>query len=730
MVVLFSVTLLISASLLFVVQPMVGKMLLPKLGGTPAVWNTCMVFFQAILLAGYAYAHGSIRWFGVKTQAVVHLLVMLTPLIVLPIALANIDGPRPGDEPVSWLMLSLLVHVGPAFFVVSSSAPLLQRWFAATDHKDAHDPYFLYAASNIGSLVALLGYPFLIERVSMLDQQASAWSIGYVTLVAMFAICVGSLLMKTRRQGLVDSAMRADGSHNPSPTITWGQRGWWMVFAFVPSSLMLGVTTHITTDVAAVPLLWVVPLALYLLTFIIVFSKRPLVTTATMSRVMPIIVLPLALLMFEELNMPWLLIMVHLAAFFVCSMVCHAQLADARPAAANLTEFFLWMSVGGVLGGVFNAIVAPLVFDTVIEYPLVLVVACLVRRTPKSTDVSKRNDVIFAMGLALVLAVIVGVLDLSNATLSRGVFVILFGVPAIVCVASRKRPVRFGLCFASLMTAIGLYVGGNAGDKLHVERNFFGVKHVLVDTAGRFRMLVHAGTDHGRQRVEPDRATEPLSYYHRTGPIGDVFKVLNGRRDESPIAVIGLGVGSIASYAQPGQSLTFFELDPAIERLAYSSGYFSFLAESEGKIEIVTGDGRLTMTEEPDGKFGLIVLDAFSGDAVPTHLISVEAIRMYLDKLRDDGMVVFHISNRFFNLEPVLARAAGELDIFCLRRLDAEVTEELLADGKMMSHYVVLARDEADLKAFADSHQWQVVKSSTRGPLWTDQYCDILSVLR
>ncbi len=727
MVILFSVSLLISASLLFVVQPMVGKMLLPTLGGTPAVWNTCMVFFQAALLAGYAYAHGSIRLLGVRKQIVLHVLVLLAPLVVLPIGLAETRGPSVDDAPIIWLLTCLAYHVGLPFFVVSSSAPLLQRWFSATDHKDAADPYFLYAASNVGSLVSLLGYPLLIERVSTLDQQASAWSAGYVALVGMFIVC-GAVLMIRTRHGLYHAA--PTNVSNTATSIAWRQRLWWGLLAFVPSSLMLGVTTHITTDVAAVPLLWVIPLALYLTTFILVFAKRPPIPTALMARIMPLIVLPLVLLMFEELGMPWLLIIVHLAAFFVCSMVCHGQLADDRPAASHLTEFFLWMSIGGVLGGIFNAVIAPMIFDTIIEYPLVVVLACLVRRPSRSVGLPRLDDVAYPTALAITLAVIIAILSWSDTSVSRGVFAIVFGVPVVICVTARRRPVRFALCFAAVMTAIGIYIGGNAGDQIHVERNFYGVKRVLVDAERGYRMLVHGGTDHGRQRLEPDRAREPLSYYHETGPIGDVFKLMGTQKRKPPIAVIGLGVGSVAGYVQEGQSLTFFELDPAIERLARDEQYFTFLTHSPGDVDVVLGDGRLTLAREDDGFYGLILLDAFSGDAVPTHLISLEAIRMYLSKLADDGLIAFHISNRYFDLEPILARAAAELNLTCVRRLDARVSERLREAGKMGSHVVVLARHEDTTVQLRNQGHWQPVASAGIAPLWTDQYCDIFSVLR
>ena len=385
----YTATIFVSALLLFVVQPMVAKMVLPRLGGTPAVWNTCLVFFQAILLAGYAYAHVSTSLLGVRKQAVLHLVVLLLPLLVLPIAIESVGVPAAGASPSAWLLGCLLMTVGIPFFVVSTSGPLLQKWFAGTNHPSAKDPFFLYAASNIGSLIALLGYPLFMERWLPLAGQSGIWSYGYKVLIAMVGVCAVLLWFRRRPVAEFGAENSADGDAlgaESSPSVTLKRRMWWLFAAFVPSSLMLGVTTHITSNLAPVPLLWVLPLSIYLLTFVLVFARKPLVSSALMGRLLPFMVLPLAIITIIELpTLGYLSILAHLATFFVAAMVCHGQLARSRPSVRHLTEYYLWISIGGVLGGIFNALVSPVVFSSIAEYPIALVLACFL--LPKGRSV-------------------------------------------------------------------------------------------------------------------------------------------------------------------------------------------------------------------------------------------------------------------------------------------------------------------------------------------------------
>ena len=731
----FTLTIFVSALLLFVVQPMVAKMVLPRLGGTPAVWNTCLVFFQAVLLVGYAYAHITTSWLGVRRQAVVHAAVLLLPLLVLPIAFQRAGLPDAGGSPAFWLLGCLLVAVGLPFFVVSTSGPLLQKWFAGTDHPSAQNPYFLYAASNAGSLIALLGYPLLMERWLPLNDQSGLWSVGYAFLIVLVLACA---VFVWRRRGVnaredtaETAALTSDFTSDlvdASPTLR--RRMGWLFAAFVPSSLMLGVTTHITSNLAPVPLLWVLPLSIYLLTFVLVFARSRPVPHALMARLLPFLVLPLAVITTLELpTLGWLSILAHLVTFFVAAMVCHGSLSNTRPSAKHLTEFYLWISIGGVLGGVFNALIAPVVFSSIAEYPIALVLACLLLPCvcKKGDDAKeRRRDVTVPVKLAAAAAAALIVVQVAGWGDSLGMRLVLFGPIGLICFSFKDRPVRFALGFAVFVAVIPYYCAMHRGEDLHASRNFFGVKRVTIDPEQRFRILVHGTTTHGKQFIDPARAGEPLTYYHRSGPLGDIFSTFSGDGSKARIAAIGLGAGSVASYIGPGQSLTFYEIDPAVEQIARDPRYFTFLNDCRGEVDVVIGDGRLTLAEEPDHSFGLILLDAFSSDAIPTHLLTREALRLYLTKLEDDGILAFHISNRYLNLEPLIAGLAADAGLIGFTKTDTKLTEADKADGKTPAIYAVLARRMEHLESLPDHPDWQPLSDASDVPVWTDQYTSIL----
>ncbi len=734
MMFLYALTLFASALLLFLVQPMVGKMILPKLGGTPAVWNTCMVFFQAMLLAGYAYAHGTAARLNVRRQAILHLLVLLVPLAVLPIAVAEKMVPPATDSPTGWLLLQLFIGVGLPFFVVSSSAPLLQTWFSRTGHRDAGDPYFLYAASNAGSLLALLGYPLLVEPNLPLARQSQAWAWGYALVAGLIAICAAAMWRPSRDPVNGPAALPAAGRDraDPAAPIGLGARAWWVLLAAIPSSLMLGVTTYITTDLAAVPLMWVLPLAIYLLTFVLVFAKRCLVPHAMIVKLVPFLVLPMGILFFFRLaSLEWLLVPVHLISFFAVAMLCHGELVRRRPGCERLTEFYLLMSVGGVLGGLFNAVVAPQVFTGIVEYPLVMVAACfaLPRTAHRATDHRER---LWDFGVpALIAAVVaVGLASVRMASQTQAAWAppVLFLAVTLACFSLKARPVRFALSYGVMVLAMGVLADWRTGDVLHAERNFFGVKRVLNDPSGRLRLLVHGTTTHGCQMRDPARAGEPSSYYHRSSPIGDLFAAFNASPHEPHVGVIGLGAGAVAAYAQPGQRFTFYEIDPGMERIARDPRYFTYLADSRGACEVVLGDGRLTLARVPDGRFGFFLLDAFSSDSVPTHLLAREAIELYVSKLADGGLLAFHVSNRFFDFEPLLAKAADDLGLACAAKLNTGISEQDRAEGKLPSHCVVMARQPEDLAALLSVPGWRTPDGSACPQAWTDQHCDVVGL--
>jgi hypothetical protein len=750
MPILFAGTLFVSALLLFMVQPLIAKMILPLLGGSPAVWNTCMVFFQAALLAGYLYAHGATRWLSTRTQVVVHLGLLCLPFLVLPIGIYAADGnpvlgAPPESAPVGWLLALLTVVVGLPFFVVATSAPLLQKWFAGSGHRSAGDPYFLYAASNLGSMVALLGYPFLLEPVFRLSEQSTLWTVGYGCLLLLTATCA----VVAWRSGVTMPAVgdapagepAAFAPVEPVAPVTFGRRLRWVALAALPSGLMLAVTTYITTDVAAIPLLWVVPLAVYLLTFILVFAQRPLVPHALVLKALPILtLLILFLVLTHSTLLVWQMIPLQWLVLFVGAMACHGELARDRPSTAHLTEFYLAMSVGGVVGGMFAALVAPQIFQAgIVEYPLLLLLACLAR--PDLWPAPARSrwiDLLLPLGVAVLAAAMVVGLKAQFGGVDYTLQRLACAVLMFVCFTCADRPLRFVLTAGAVCLAVVL---ANPRGVLtqYTERNFFGVVTVLDDPVRRLRQLRHGSTMHGLQALDESgqlrRPPEPLAYFTRSGPFGQVFTML--RKREQPallrVGVFGLGVGSQASYARPGEEWTFYEIDPAMERVAADPRYFTYLTDSPTKnIRILLGDARLRLREAPDRSYDLLVMDAFGSDSVPAHLLTREALDLYLTKLAPGGVLVFNISNRYLGLRPVLADLALSTDppLVCFAQEELDIPEADLEAGKLSSHWLVMARRLEDLGDLVNDPRWQRQEQRSGAPLWTDDASNILQVLK
>lgn len=779
MTTLFAITLFWSAALLFWVEPMIGKQVLPQLGGAPAVWNTCMVFFQGMLLAGYAAAHWMARRFSPRTQLGTYLALLLAALATLPIKLNERSIIPSQDWPNAWLLGKLLVNVGPAFFVLALTTPLLQRWFADSGHAQAQDPYFLYAASNIGSFVALLSYPIFIEQNWPLREQTWWWTMAFIAIPLLVLACVAKCAFlsrdpagakdrgeKTRRE-----AIAAALEQKPLSSLVEERRKLirrrfhWATCAAVPSSLLLGVTTFITTDVASMPLLWVVPLALYLLTFVFVFARRPIFSAPLLSRVLPIGALALAYQMCAGLSEPaWFVMSSHLIVFFIAAMVCHARLAAERPAPERLTEFYLWMSVGGVLGGLFNTLLAPLLFNSVVEYPLALVAACSLRRrwvrTPTSASpetatntadasVSAPGTWLWTVCLAVFTAALAAFLPPTKWLSTSVQSFVIFGLPLLLCFLLVDSPRRFALGLGAVFLGATFFTGG-FGKTLHVERNFFGVTRVTLSPDGAAHQIIHGRTIHGRQFLDAQRAAEPLTFYHREGPLGDVFKVFAATtnaaaaapapqsspaakvREKLParsVGVIGLGAGSMAAYASPGERWTFYDIDPSVLRIAQDTNFFTFLNRSAAaETKLIAGDARLRLREAADGAFDLLVLDAFSSDAIPVHLVTREALELYTRKLALGGMLAFHISNRYLELEPVLANLATKLQLVALGCDDTSLTDAEFATGREQAHWVVMARNAQNLAGFQRRTRWSPLEGRASVGIWTDDFSSSLKV--
>lgn len=727
---LFSTTLFVSAFLMFLVEPMVAKMALPILGGAPIVWNTCVVFFQITLLAGYAYTHAVTAWMGERRHAFLHAALVLLPIVtVLPVVMPIAAPPNSGN-PVGWLLLALARSVGLPFFVLSTTTSIIPRWFSRTGHRSAHDPYFLFVASNLGSLLGLVAYPALVEPLLPLHEQTRVWAVGYGVFAVLAPFC---FVAASRQSGPAQPAsLNADRDVTvvtPAERVSWARRARWVALAFIPSSLMLAVTTHISTDIAAAPLLWVVPLSLYLITFALAFGARGPRLRAAAAGELPLLIIAIVVFMaLRTVLAVWLLIPLHLAVFTAAALMCHGALAADRPSPAHLTEFFFWVAFGGMTGGLFNTLAAPRLFTGIAEYPIVLVLTCLFRSPVRSSQASTRRTALGDVALPLVVGVTTAAL-IAIVGRFGGRPDLAFYVPAFLCLSQSKRQIRFALCIGALLLASWLAPYANRDMRpLYAERTFFGVYGVGEDPTGRYRVLYHGTTLHGMQTIDPGGWKEPLAYVHRAGPFGEAFTALSQRSTLHDVAIVGLGVGSLATYSTDAQRWTFFEIDPAVERIARSR-YFTFLDACGDRCRVVTGDARLSLARNKPGEFSLFVLDAFNSDTIPVHLLTSEALSLYLSHLEPGGVLAFHISNRYLSLGPVLARLADHHGLAALERFD-DIGTGLSATGKLSSHWLVMARETTDFGSLTGDSRWRLPRVSPSTPLWTDDFSNILSVLR
>ncbi|MBI5528119.1 MAG: fused MFS/spermidine synthase [Deltaproteobacteria bacterium] len=729
---LFGLAIFLGAALLFVVQLIFAKLVLPLFGGAPAVWNTAMVFYQATLLAGYGYAYLLSSKLDLRAQVIIHAVVLAAALLFLPLAIPAGWQPPAGTSPIPSLLGLLAMAVGVPFFAVSTTSPLLQRWFAATGHPDARDPYFLYTASNAGSLAGLLGYPLLIEPNSAVQWQAGASAAAFGVLTALSVGC-GLLAWRQSPLGVGNPVLgpSADGASDSGQYLaTWPRRFRWVACALVPSSLMLSVATYVSSDVAAVPLVWVLPLALYLASFVLVFARRPLVPQATAQRALPALLVPAVMATAARLTTPMpLLAGLHLVAFFVAALVCHGELARARPPARHLTEFYLWMSVGGALGGAFNALLAPIVFENVLEYHVMLAAAAYlgVPRPERADARSRWLDVLLPAVVALLAAGLILAAKVDEQEKQPLKLLVAFGLPALLCFFMSRRPVRFALGLGAVLLAAE-YTPGRPVSTVEADRSFFGVHRVSIDAAGKFHQIMHGKTIHGKQARDPAQRRVPLMYYHPTGPLGQVFAAWEGRLN-GPIGAVGLGAGASALYAKPGQEITFYEIDPVVKRIASDPRYFTHIADSPGSVSIVMGDARLSLGRAPDGHYRMLILDAYSSDSIPVHLVTREALKLYLKKLAPEGLIAFHISNLHVRLRPVVGNLARDAGLVCLFQEDADLSDDEAAQGKAQSQWAVMARSEADLAPIIDNGRWRRENGDPSARVWTDDYSSIVSVL-
>ena len=733
---LFPATVFASAALVFAVQPMVARLILPLLGGSPSVWNTSMAFFQIALLVGYGYAHALQRLKRVKSQAIVHCAVLALAALALPLRVNGLAGEPSSDHPNLWLLAVLTLSVGAPFAALSATAPLVQAWHARTvGAAGGKEPYALYAASNLGSLLALLAYPAVIEPLSTLAGQRLGWTVAY----AGFGLLMIGLATAATRAGETAPTPAVAKDTAAAAPVTWKDRQRWIALAAIPCSLMLGVTAHLSTDVASAPFLWVAPLALYLLTFIIAFQARPIMGRHVTLVLQAAAVTGCAMLLPFRSSLLIMQLAVHLGCFFLTALMCHQALVARRPHPSRLTEFYLCMSLGGVVGGAFNAFLAPVIFDNVWEYPLVLALACLARPWNEARN-SAWTWGMFILGVICAVAAPI-VLDMKvagwspgfggyarNELISLAVYA-LFAASMIAAFMVRGHGLVFFAVIA--MLSFGAEQVSDRTETQKTWRSFFGVLKQSTTTVealgGEVRMLAHGTTLHGAQATDPAYRCQPLVYYTHDSPIGQVIRTLQGEKSAVRIGAVGLGTGSVSAYVRPADHLTFFEIDPLVVRISTDPTRFTYTTEcAKGRLDYVLGDARLTVAKQPPGVFDVLLIDAFSSDAVPAHLLTVEAVKGYLTRMKPDGVIILHLSNRNLDLmgpAQAVAEAAGGAAL--LQRYRPEGRG---AGWESPEDAVIIARSGAALDRFLQQPGWEPTDPHPVRP-WTDDYTNLAGAL-
>lgn len=722
---LFVATILVGSFLLFLVQPMVARMALPRLGGAPNVWNSAMLVYQALLLGGYAYAH-LIGKLALRTQAKLHIGLLVAAAVTLPIALAKLPSPAPGWEAL-WVPLLLAATIGPVFFLVSAQAPLMQRWYAA--EPSAGEPWALYAASNLGSFAGLIAYPLVAEPLLGITQQSWAWTAGYAVLILLVAAAALSRWNAAGSDKPI-AATEAVAEHIPTRRILL-----WLALAAVPSGLMLSTTTHLTTDIFAMPLLWVIPLGLYLLSFVFAFSDHRGVARAITLGAPVILLLAGGLAMMSHHSASMGQVLATVVLLFVVCVALHSRLYDARPSAANLTLFYFVMSAGGALGGLFTALIAPLVFDWAWEHPLLVVAAALLLPLPVALDWRRMPGLEWSMakltgyvllGLAAFLAWHLAkrsmLVDAGFAPLLLTMAIAFIGLLVVPW-----RPLFIGVLGLLLVSKGGFQTIQDTLDGIRT-RSYFGIYTVREYPDRQVRTLAHGTTLHGQQSIDPLLRQQPTTYYGPGSGAGIAFANAQGLFGANArIGVVGLGAGTLACYRKPGQRWSFFEIDPAM--VEYSrDGTFTYIADCAPDAKMVLGDARLELAGLPKGSFDLLAVDAFSSDSIPLHLMTDEAFGVYLDALSPSGVLLVHISNRFVELEPALAAVAKNRGLALAVRNDNPEDHTVLTP----SSWVALSRNPAQINAlgtFDPRQRWEPPEKPAPH-VWTDDHASILPYIR
>ncbi|MGA7005119.1 MAG: fused MFS/spermidine synthase [Pseudolabrys sp.] len=731
----YTTAVFLSALLLFGVQPMFTRMVLPQLGGSPSVWSVAMVFFQSMLLAGYAYAHGLTTLRNRYAAVAMHLALLLAAALTLPLAIHQSWGNPPGTAAAPfWLLGLFAVSIGLPFFALAANNPLLQAWFVRTGHRDAHDPYFLYAASNVGSFLALLSYPVLFEPIFTLHAQNRIWSIGFAVLIVLIAACGLLMLRVPARMARKTKRSRSE----PKPG--WPTIGRWVFIAAVPSGLLVAVTAYISTDVAAAPLLWVIPLSLYLLTWIIVFQRWPSIPQQIALRLQPFAIAGIVVLSLFAVRIGlFVSLAAHLIAFFVIALACHGELARTRPAARYLTTFYVALSFGGMVGGLFSGLVAPYVFSWVAEYPILAALAVLCR--PFGQDINRSlwpsppqvsaavNSWFWPVAVAIAVFLIFLSYDGFRFDYNDPFLTLIVLVLAAASLALLRDPPKSAFAVALAFATVWLFPVD--GTTIQTLRSFFGVHKIYESDDGRFRILKNGSTIHGAERIETEDGEavsgrpRPITYYHDKSAMNRVIEAVRARKG-GPLrtAVIGLGSGSLACRIASGETWRFFEIDPTIIDIARDPDRFTFLSSCAPGLPIVLGDARLTFAQELNHVYDLIIVDAYSSDAIPVHLATAEAMGIYKSKLSPQGVVMMHISNRHLELRSVVEgiAAANGLKTWIWSNGSEDTDDENYIFG---SDVAISAENENDIGALSNDKFWVLTPPNPAVRTWTDDYSNI-----
>jgi len=719
-------------------------------------------------------------------------VILLLTLVQLPIGLRFLAGELSEVAPAGRVLILLTVSIGGPYFAVSTTTPLLQHWFSRSEHELARDPYFFYSISNTGSLLGLLMYPFLLERTLELDAQCATWSVSYGLLVGVTVLCgiltarslgggspkhpaggsknSGSPGQAGERSGnsgqreshqrgelnkeerdrdtsdrdttRLDAGTPADSvsddlparslkaSQNPAP-LPLSRRLKWIVLALVPSAMMLAVTTRITTDVASVPLLWVLPLTAYLATYINAFARRPLIDS---QKLLPLLFPAFIVIAWMTQLNPGSLLRAggDVGLYLISAIVLHGELAADRPSTEHLTEYYFWMALGGCLGGTLVGVVAPAVFPSYLELPVVVVLAALIHDELPERGVGRWRSVFRYAWVLLVCgsAIPISLMDAWESAFAGASQIVGYGGLAVFYLMSHARGVALSL--ALILIPPALLPDTNTVAR---ARTFFGVHKVIFEegldrTGQRFRLhrLIHGNTLHGEELIVPaDAQCDPRMYYSPAGPIGQALTAAKIEGQPRRVAIVGLGAGALMAYSESGEHFDFFEIDPAVRDIASNPDYFRYLNCGEGSYEIIIGDGRIRLGEAPEAAYDVIVLDAFGSDSIPVHLLTAEALDLFLSRLKPDGVLIAHISNRHLDLEPVLGRYAQERDLHAIVRIAADRSRMEMAQGQQPTHVVVMSRQKPRITPLATLEAWREPRSNAA--LWTDSFSSVIDQL-